>query len=91
MLYVYILQSIEFKRLYIGHSAIVDNRILRHNQGRSKATKPYIPYRTIAVIPRESRSDAIALEKHLKRLKNQQSLKRYLNRHFREYIREEII
>ena len=39
--FVYILYAAEFDKFYIGQTADVDQRLLRHNSGSEKATLPY--------------------------------------------------
>jgi putative endonuclease len=47
MFFVYILESIDSGRWYIGSTADIDERISRHNSRRVKSSKPYRPYRLI--------------------------------------------
>ncbi|MBK8774788.1 MAG: GIY-YIG nuclease family protein [Ferruginibacter sp.] len=42
--FVYILYAADFDKFYIGQTADVDERLLRHNSGREKATHPYRPW-----------------------------------------------
>ncbi len=44
MAYVYILESQKNKKLYIGSTINLEDRLNRHNAGYVKATKPNIPY-----------------------------------------------
>ena len=44
MCIVYILKSIKNGRYYIGHTYNLEDRLSRHNGGRSKATKGGIPW-----------------------------------------------
>lgn len=44
MYYVYVLQSIEFNRFYIGVTGNVETRLKKHNNGSSKSTKPSRPW-----------------------------------------------
>ena len=44
MFIVYILYSKSLDRYYTGHTANIKNRLLRHNNGRSKATKTGVPW-----------------------------------------------
>ena len=44
MFIVYILYSKSLDRYYTGHTANIQDRLLRHNNGRSKATKTGVPW-----------------------------------------------
>ncbi len=44
MFIVYILYSKSLDRYYTGHTANIQDRLLRHNNGRSKATKTGAPW-----------------------------------------------
>ena len=45
--YVYVLGSIDNDRLYIGITSDPTRRLEEHNTGKTKSTRPYIPYRII--------------------------------------------
>ncbi|MDO8467095.1 MAG: GIY-YIG nuclease family protein [bacterium] len=47
MYYLYILESLEYKRHYIGTSADVKNRLSEHNSGEVRSTKAYRPWRCV--------------------------------------------
>ncbi len=47
MYYLYVLQSIDRKHFYIGSSSDLVQRLKKHNNGSSKATKPYRPWEMI--------------------------------------------
>jgi putative endonuclease len=47
MYYVYILQSEITGRFYIGSTGNLEDRLLRHNSGRSKATKSGMPWQLV--------------------------------------------
>jgi len=47
MFYVYVLQSLRDKKLYIGFSTNLRNRIKDHNSGSTKSTKPRRPFRLL--------------------------------------------
>jgi len=44
---VYILKSINCDRFYIGCTSDINKRILYHNSGRNKSTKPFKPWKII--------------------------------------------
>lgn len=76
--YVYLLYSQQFKKLYIGYSTDVFNRVNEHNAGKSKATKPYIPYKLIYFEAFTNKKDAKAREVYLKSGWGRRSLKKML-------------
>jgi len=65
---VYILYTAEFNKFYIGQTADVDQRLLRHNSGSEKATLPYRPWVLKWFTEKPSRAEAMQLEKKLKNL-----------------------
>jgi putative endonuclease len=66
--YVYILQSHIDNSLYIGHTGNIEERLLRHNQGRSKYTKSKRPWKVVHTERFESRSLATKRERNIKSL-----------------------
>ena len=72
---VYIIFSQSGNRYYIGQTSNVDMRLSRHNAGYEKSTKPYIPWEMIFWIEKNSRSEAMVLEKKLKNLNTKDLLK----------------
>ncbi len=68
MYYVYILYSEKFDKFYIGQTNDFADRLDRHNCGYERATKPYIPWEMLMFVQKETRSEAMALEKKLKNL-----------------------
>jgi putative endonuclease len=65
---VYILYSEVSDRFYIGQTSNVESRLERHNKGYEKATSPYIPWVLKCVIEKESRSEAMILERKIKNM-----------------------
>lgn len=66
MFYVYILQSLKDKSLYIGYTSDLKRRIEKHNKGRNLSTKPHIPYQLIYYEAFLNRIDAKNREVYLK-------------------------
>ena len=66
--YVYILQSHADNSLYIGQTGNIEERLLRHNQGRSKYTKSKRPWKLVHTERFENRSLATKRERNLKSL-----------------------
>ena len=66
--YTYILKSKEHDQYYIGQTNNLENRLKRHNAGLEKYTKKYCPWEIALAIEKNSRSEAIILERKLKNL-----------------------
>lgn len=81
--YTYILQSVKFKKLYIGFSSDLKNRFKSHNAGKNAATRPYIPYKLICYEAFLSEIDAKNREEYLKSGYGLRSLKAMLKTYFK--------
>ena len=66
MWYVYILKSTKNKRFYIGVTERLEIRIVEHNQGKAKSTKPYRPWNIIYKEEFNNKSEAYKREYWLK-------------------------
>jgi len=66
MFFVYILQSKKCRRFYIGVTQDLKQRIENHNNGYTKSTKPYKPWKLIYNEKYESKYKAYKREYHLK-------------------------
>ena len=67
MTYVYILRSIQNpSKRYIGYTQDLKRRLAEHNNGGSKHTEKYRPWRIETYIAVESNQKAIELERYLK-------------------------
>ncbi|MFH0834151.1 MAG: GIY-YIG nuclease family protein [Patescibacteria group bacterium] len=66
MHFVYILKSVGRKRFYIGVSSDVSKRLLEHNRGCAKSTKPYRPWQIVYTEKFESKTAAYKREFYLK-------------------------
>lgn len=64
--YAYILQSLKNNSLYIGYTSDLKKRFKEHNNGESKATKPFRPYKLIFYEAFLNRIDAKNREIYLK-------------------------
>ncbi len=84
MFYVYILQSTVDGSLYIGYTTDYRRRLKEHNSGKSKATRPFRPWKLIYYEAFLNKKDAKAREKYLKsgwgRRSINKMLKNYLNK-----------
>jgi putative endonuclease len=66
MYYTYILQSIKSKRIYIGHTANLKNRLVDHNIGKCKHTSKYKPWMLKLYLAFENLKTAQKFERYLK-------------------------
>jgi len=62
----YLLYSLRFDRIYIGHTDKLRSRLGRHNSGKVKSTKQYVPWEQILYEENPSRSLEMKREKVLK-------------------------
>jgi len=67
--FVYILFSDSLQKFYIGQTQNLTDRVIRHNKGYEKYTSKGTPWTLVWYTSKESRSDAIILERKLKNLK----------------------
>ena len=81
--YVYILESLKNKSLYIGYTTDLKKRFAEHNKGESLATKPFRPYRLIFYEALISKKDAKAREEYLKSGWGFRSIKKMLKNYFK--------
>ena len=64
--YVYILQNPLKDFVYIGYSEDLKSRVISHNKGENKSTKPYIPLELIHYEAYRNIADAKRRENYLK-------------------------
>jgi putative endonuclease len=64
--FLYILYSPKFVKTYVGQSENLSDRLVKHNSGKVKSTKPYIPWVLIHSESFLSRADAMKREKWFK-------------------------
>ena len=74
-MYVYILYSETIRRYYVGQTTEIERRLVRHNEGYVKSTKRGSPWTLIHSIKVHSRSEALLLERKIKK----RGAKRYLD------------
>ena len=63
--YVYILQSVTSGKYYIGSTNDLEERLKRHNEGRSKYTKNKGPWEIVYKEEHPDRSSAVRREKEI--------------------------
>ncbi len=66
MFYFYILQSIPTKKLYLGYTPNLKERLKSHNNGEYKATKSYIPYVLVYYSAFNNQKDTLNCGKYFK-------------------------
>ncbi len=74
---VYILHSEKRSRYYVGQTTDIDIRLKKYNQGFVSLAKSGIPWRLVLQIKVSSRSEAVSLERRIKK----RGAKRFLNSH----------
>ena len=75
---VYILKSLKNGRHYTGITMDKDRRLIEHNEGSTKSTRPHTPYEMIWTSKAMSKSDALKLEYKIKKRGAARFLKEYL-------------
>jgi len=79
MHFVYIIQSKKTKKYYIGTSNNPDLRINKHNRGSTIYTKSGIPWILIKTISCKNKTDALKLEKFIKKQKSKKFIEKIIN------------
>jgi putative endonuclease len=90
MFYIYILYSKNSDRYYIGHTNNIDRRLFEHNNPviSKKYSAKHLPWTLVLSIEvSESRSDAIKVEKFIKKQKSREFNQRFIsNQNNTEYF-----
>ena len=68
--YCYILQSEKTRRLYIGQTYNLEDRIYRHNSNQNKSTKNKGPWKILHAFEFDTRAEAVRMENKLKKWKS---------------------
>jgi len=71
---VYILFSPSTDSYYKGQTSNLDDRLSRHNSGREKATKSGAPWKLVWSATKQTRGEAIKLERKLKNLSRERTI-----------------
>ena len=66
MIFVYAIFSLNQNRIYVGQTENIERRLSEHNCGRTKSTKPYIPWQLFYREEFENRIEARNREIYLK-------------------------
>ncbi len=77
--YVYILYSLSYDRYYIGHTNDIFRRVEEHNtNSRMTYTHKYRPWKLKTHYEFGSRSNAMKIEKYIKRMKSRKVIERLI-------------
>ncbi|NNL02822.1 MAG: GIY-YIG nuclease family protein [Eudoraea sp.] len=76
-MFVYVLFSEKRSRYYVGQTADINKRLKRHNEGFVPSTRGGIPWKLVLQIAVDSRSEAMQLEKRIKK----RGAKRFIDDH----------
>jgi len=68
--FLYILYCQSIDRYYIGSSANVDERLIRHNAGATPSSKPGRPWNIVYTEECASKSESIKRENYLRKMKS---------------------
>ena len=79
--YVYILESESTGRFYYGCTSDLQRRLAEHNSRHSPSTRGRGPWQIIWACSVADKKEAQQLEKWLKRCKNKQYIRRYMQEH----------
>lgn len=82
MFYNYVIQNAKNRNLYIGYTNDLRKRLIEHNRGFNKSTKPYCPWKLIYYEACLDEDDAKRREHYLKTSQGQRLLKRRLKEYF---------
>ncbi len=74
--YTYVIYSKNYNRLYKGHCENIEKRIIQHNKGFTKSTKPFIPWDLIYFEEFKTREEAIKRERYFKTAAGRRFLKK---------------
>ena len=77
MFYTYILQN-QKGQFYIGQTSNIEDRLKRHNAGRSKYTHKRGPWTVVYVEQYSTRQDACKREREIKRWKKKKRIEQLI-------------
>jgi len=77
--YVYILRSVKNNDIYIGSTANFQKRLVLHNSGKVRSTKPYCPWVLLETRRFQSRGEAVLQERFLKQHWQKEMIKKKYN------------
>ena len=77
--YTYIIYSASLDQYYTGHSEILEERLFRHTNSGSKATKKVHDWKLVYTESFETRSEAYRREMEIKKKKSRQYIERLIS------------
>ena len=83
MFYVYILFSESNDQFYCGQTDNIDYRLEQHNSGETESNKHGIPWLLVGYLMKETRSEAMILERQIKK----RGMRRWLDKNYEELIK----
>ena len=75
MFYTYILKSLKTGRKYIGHTKDIEERLIQHNAGYVRCTKPFRPYEVVYTEQYNTLEESVQREKYFKTHKGYNEIK----------------
>jgi putative endonuclease len=85
MIIVYAIVSLVDGRIYVGQTKDLEKRLKEHNNGTTKSTKGYIPWRLFFQETCENREQARIREKYWKSGVGKEKLKLFLHKNNRPH------
>ncbi|MDH5475143.1 MAG: GIY-YIG nuclease family protein [Cyclobacteriaceae bacterium] len=79
MFHVYAIMSLNRNYIYVGFTNNLERRLLEHNNGYNKTTKPYRPFKLLFSEIHPTRIGAKKIEKYLKSGIGKEFLKSLIN------------
>ncbi len=80
MYFVYILQSINADKFYVGYTSNLERRLLEHQSGNSVFDRTYRPFRLVFSEKYENKLVAMRREREIKSYKGGNSFKNLVGR-----------
>ena len=87
--YVYILYSSSTNSYYKGQTSDLEDRLKRHNNKQEKATKNGTPWKLIWSTTKETRGEALILERKLKNLSREKTIQ-FINKYKDEFASPDV-
>ncbi|TVQ67392.1 MAG: GIY-YIG nuclease family protein [Balneolaceae bacterium] len=79
MHHLYVLHSKSLDRYYVGQTKQVENRLIKHNKGHSRATKGGIPWDLVFSVSFKSKTECLRAENWLKKMKSRVIVEQVIN------------
>lgn len=80
MCYCYILYSEKTDSFYVGSTTNLEDRLKRHNSGRSTYTKKGMPWRVVYIKEYPTRAEAYRAEMYIKAQKSRKYIEQLINK-----------